>query len=315
MQQHRARAKQRQECVGVFRGRRFTKASVGIIQRCVQHYFVHGRTRISIEVCKALRWRQPNGWLKDRACREVLRILHEKKIIALPPKISGHRSEGKEKASVRLPKPFFPQSEVHNELRIEWAKGNHLERTWNELVRNHHYRGHKVIVGRCIKYLIYLEDNIVGAIAFSSPAWKLSVRDAALKRIGINCKDIKNVIINNTRFLITPGPKVANLASRILAFTTARVARDWEGFYGIRPLVVETFVEPSRFQGTCYRAANWVYVGCTKGYCKHGSSHSNSQEAKYIFLYGLSSELRNRLQSVHSDQLLFHSDKFKGGKR
>jgi hypothetical protein len=181
------------------------------------------------------------------------------------------------------------------DITLEFAKGNAAERTWNKLVNEHHYLGHKVVVGRRLKYLIHYLGKPVGAICFSSAAWELESRDKALQHLGFSPKRIREQVINNSRFLIVSNANVPNLASRALSLATKQVAHDWTEFYSLRPQVVETFVQPSRFGGTCYKAANWIEIGRTKGYAKRGRNHVNSQESKYIFLYGLSKTMRRKL--------------------
>src|SRR5262249_14799683 len=154
---------------------------------------------------------------------------------------------------------------------------------------------HRIVVGRCLKYLVRGDNRIVGAISFSSPAWKMIPRDIVLDRIGIRGSRIRDVVINNNRFLILPHARIPHLASRILSLAARRVVDDWSWFYSIKPLLAETFVEPTRFEGTCYRAANWVSIGTTSGYAKTGPSHHNGQQPKLIFLYGLNRTYRRLL--------------------
>jgi hypothetical protein len=153
-------------------------------------------------------------------------------------------------------------------------------------------------VGRCIKYIVKRGDDIVAAISFSSAAWGLEQRNLLLSELGIPPWDIRDLVINNSRYLLLSEKGCVNLASRILALATSRVAIDWYNYYSIRPRIAETFVEPSRFEGTCYKAANWVMVGHTRGFKKVGSVHSNSQAPKLIFLYGLTSATRSRLRQL-----------------
>jgi hypothetical protein len=183
-------------------------------------------------------------------------------------------------------------------IELEMAKGSHLEPLWNGIVNRYHYLGHKVQVGRCLKYLIRGDGQILGAISFSSPAWKLASRDKVLAHLGLPALRTRDSLISNTRFLLLPNVRVAHLASRILSLATKRVAADWEAFYSVTPLMAETFVEPTRFRGVCYRAANWVHIGSTSGFSKAGASHHNSQIPKDIFLYGLTRPIRRKLITV-----------------
>lgn len=284
------------------RGRIFSVEELELILDCVDEFREAGRTRISREVCLALDWKQPNGWLKDRACRDVLRQLEALNILKLPPKKGSHTaSPGRRDRMSQTPSSLqdydlkTPIEEFPSNLEIIFAKGNREESLWNAIVDKHHYLGHSVAVGRSIKYLVAFETRIVAAVSFASPAWNIEPRNECLCALGIDYP--LEQTINNSRFLIAPEVRVKNLASHILARVTKQVVIDWTSYYHIRPLIAETFVQPSRFEGTCYRAANWVKIGTTKGYAKRGSTYRNSQEPKDIYLYGLDSKLRRRLSS------------------
>lgn len=280
------------------RGRKFTASSIGAVKSCVKTYRKFGRTRISREVCIRLNWKQPNGWLKDRACRDALVQLENLGVIKLP-KSKVKRKIKKENNNVE---PGLGQyvvasdvSEIPEVIEFVLAKSNKEEQIWNYLVEKYHYLGHKVIVGRALKYLIVSENVILGAIAYSSPAWSLGARNQILQKMGFTHDDIMNKVVNNSRFLILPTVKAKNLASKILSLSTAKIVTDWTLYYSITPLVAETFVQPSRYLGTSYKAANWLEIGITKGYAKSGMSYHNSQEPKKIYLYGLSKETRSEL--------------------
>ncbi len=276
------------------------------MMRCVAEHYGEGRTRISKVVCVRLAWRQPNGWLKDRACRDVLRRLEKLGILKLPPHIAKPTNkklcanDPSYKELLRgVVKPVVVMPDT---IELELAKGNAAERLWNALVETHHYLGHRVQVGRCLKYLIRGDGKLIGAISFSSPAWKLAVRDRLMEQTGLTGRSARDLAINNGRFCILPEVRVPHLASRVLACATRQVAVDWFKFYSIEPLIAETFVEPNRFLGTCYRAANWNEIGMTNGYAKLGASHHNSQKPKKIFIYGLTRAYRRRLAAVISSQ-------------
>lgn len=289
----------------MLRGRKFTASSIDAVKSCVKEYRKFGRTRISKEICKRLNWKQPNGWLKDRACRDALIQLENLGVIKLPePKII--RKAKKENKTIE---PNFGKyvvavnvSEIPEVINFILAKSNKEEQIWNYLVEKYHYLGHKVIVGRTLKYLIVSEDVILGAIAYSSPAWRLGSRNKILQKMGFTSDDIMNKVINNSRFLILPTVKAKNLASKILSLSTTKAAVDWAWYYSIRPLVAETFVQPSRYLGTSYKAANWLEIGITKGYAKSGMSYHNSQEPKAIFLYGLTRELRYKMEKLLKEE-------------
>lgn len=286
-------------CV-TLRGRTFSNDDIRLIRECVSEFFHDGRTRISVEVCKQLRWRQPNGWPKDRACREVLVRMEGKGLIKLPAPIRGKHSAKAPKQRKRKSRFEYKPVVFPKDITFDFAKGNQAEREWNELVATHHYLGHKIVVGRCIKYVVKHRGETAGAISFSSSAWKLEPRDLLLGALGFSMEKIRDCVLSNTRFLIIEDKSEPNLASRVLSAVTRQVAHDWERFYSVKPEVVETFVLPSRFKGTCYKAANWKEIGYTRGFAKSGPGHVNSQEPKQIFLYGLTSNMRRRLTSYQS---------------
>jgi hypothetical protein len=270
--------------------------------RCVASNYSRGRTRMSQVVCAKLGWRQPNGWPKDRACRDVLRRLEELRIVRLPPRLANPTNR---KLPVNDPRRkrilqgiSSPMVVMPEGIELELAKGNSSEALWNALVDKYHYLGHRVQVGRCLKYLVRGDGNLIGAISFASPAWRLAVRDRLMEEMGFEDRKARDLVINNSRFCILPQVKVPHLASRVLACATRRAAIDWKDFYSVVPVLAETFVEPSRFEGTCYRAANWFAIGMTNGYGKIGSSHHNSQQPKKIFVYGLTRAYRRRLATI-----------------
>jgi hypothetical protein len=226
------------------------------------------------------------------------------RLLRLPPRLTtpqnGKLAAKDVKRNELLRDIVTPVVAMPQKIELEFAKGNAAEYLWNTLIDKHHYLGHRVQVGRCLKYLIRGDGKLIGAISFSSPAWKIAVRDKILKQIGLSSSSFRDVVINNSRFCILPEVRVPHLASRILAQATRQVAVDWFEFYSIKPLFAETFVEPNRFEGTCYRAANWNEIGTTSGYAKLGSTHHNSREPKVVFLYGLTRAYRRRLAAIVS---------------
>lgn len=258
-------------------------------------YATAGRTRISEKVCEALGWRQPNGWAKDRACRDVLRALDAARFIALPP------SDGAGKRRLYSAWKPLPRArrnreplltELPGRLSLRAAKGSPDEKVWNALVQRHHYLGHRVSVGRCMKFLICAGSTVVGAISLAESAWNVADRDRVLRHFGWR----REAVANNSRFLILPHVRVPNVASRSLALLASEGVRAWEHYYACELRCLETFVDRLRFKGTSYKAANWTLVGMTKGYRKCGSSFTNSQKPKYVFVYPLDAEDRRRLR-------------------
>ncbi|MGZ3808573.1 MAG: Druantia anti-phage system protein DruA [Bacteriovorax sp.] len=279
----------------IIRARHFTEEELVVIKKIAKRHFKKGRTFISREICQTLNWRQPNGWLKDRACRDVLQRLEKDGYLKLPkPKIRKTLDVISEKNIDFVFEPI----RTCGVLSLCFAKGNKLEKLWNQIVSKYHYLGHSVIVGKCIKYLIYSDNYLIGAISYSSPVKNIIARKYMLEEIGIAQDEIEKKIINNNRFLILPHVSVKNLASQILSIASQKVKEDWLNYYLLKPEIIETFVQISKYEGTCYKAANWKYIGSTKGYSKRGNIYYANNEPKHIYVYGLTKQTKKMLKKI-----------------
>jgi hypothetical protein len=169
---------------------------------------------------------------------------------------------------------------------------------WEALMCAHHYLGLGAMVGRSLRYVGELDGQWVALLGWASAALKCAPRDAWIgwspalqwQRIGL--------LANNTRFLLLPGPRVANLASKLLGLNVARLSADWQAIHGQPVLLAETFVDPSRFAGTCYRAANWIDLGATGGFAKSNTTYTEHGQRKRILVYALHRQARAILASA-----------------
>jgi hypothetical protein len=171
---------------------------------------------------------------------------------------------------------------------------------FRELIGRHHYLGHAVPFGAQLRYLVYASRpgrQVVGCLQYSSPAWRMAVRDAWIgweeqaRRLNLQR------IINNSRFLILPWVRVRNLASVILSQAMRRVAAEWEELYGVEPVLVETLVDSRRYTGGCYRAANFVLLGETTGRGRMDRYTQREGEApKAVWVYPLVRDAARRLR-------------------
>jgi hypothetical protein len=175
------------------------------------------------------------------------------------------------------------------------------QRLWREWVGHHHYLGYKVPYGAQLRYFIRVhgpEPRRVGCLQLSSPAWRMAPRD---RWIGWNEEErVRGLqrIVQNSRFLILPWVRIPHLASCALAHMARRVAADWEVRYAVRPVLLETLVDPARFRGTCYRAANWIFLGTTTGRGRMDREHRRDGAApKDIFVYPLCRGAREKLRN------------------
>src|SRR5690349_137716 len=197
----------------VIRGREFGLRDLRVILSCAAQHRLRGRTFISQEICRQLDWRQPNGWLKERACRDVLRVLHRKRLVRLPRSLVGNRRPRQRYALLyhqRIPNLDLktPVRVQPKAIRLEFAKGNVAESLWNYLVDKYHYLAYRASVGRSLKYLVWADERLVAAISFCSPVWRLKPRDAVLEKLGVSVGELHERVINNNRFLILPNVHV-----------------------------------------------------------------------------------------------------------
>ncbi|MBW1903619.1 MAG: DUF4338 domain-containing protein, partial [Deltaproteobacteria bacterium] len=180
-------------------------------------------------------------------------------------------------------------------VKIKLVRNTKLEPLYNSLVQEHHYLGFRQIVGNHLKYIAFIEHRPVACIGWGSAAWSVKSRETF---VGWNKKTKENnlhFVANNTRFLILPWISVKCLASKILALNAKRISDDWIKIYNHPLYLLETFVEQNRFKGTCYKAANWILTGQTKGTAKKGHDHLFHGKIKDVYLYTLRKNFRKKL--------------------
>ena len=286
------------KCDGLtLRNRRFTQADLVLIRKLIRIHPSWGRTKLSQEFCQTVDWRQPNGRLKERACRVALLKLESLGFLDLPKKKVDNGGRPPTAKSI-TEFDFDVSSQIkqmpeHLLVRLVNTKADADK--WNSLIANYHYLGLATPVGRLIRYVVEGDGTILGAISFSEATWNNAPRNIAIANAGYCANRIHDLVVNNNRFLILPMVKVKNLASRILSRSLSQVFTDWKIAYNSHPLFVETFVDPSRFLGTCYKASNWLSVGRTKGYSKKGASHRLTGRQKSVWLKGLTKSAHARL--------------------
>jgi len=169
---------------------------------------------------------------------------------------------------------------------------------WRELVERYHYLGHKVAYGAHLRYLVWMSTpapELAGCVQFSSAARRLSSRDAYIGWDDEACQRNLQQVVNNSRFLILPWLSIRGLASHVLSLSARVMVEDWEEAYRVKPLLLETFVDPERYEGTCYLAANWIDVGQTSGRGRAGQSGTPTVSAKTCLVYPLRDDFRRRL--------------------
>lgn len=258
------------------------------------------RRALSLKVCEWLDWRASNGKLKDMSCRVAMLRLHQQGLIKLPT------SPGSElfKAAGQPDKPLRVIGDICCDLKslgsVELIRIRSAEskpsRVWNELMDRYHYLGNGPLCGAQMRYLIQSDRyGWLGGLAFSAAAWRVKARDQWIGwSEGTRRKNLDKVVCNS-RFLILPQVKVPHLASHVLSLCVKKLPQDWVERYGVKPVLLESFVEASRFKGTSYRAANWQHVGSTTGRGRQDRERSYSVPIKDIYIFPLSKNAREIL--------------------
>jgi len=286
------------EQILVARGRPVTFQDLDLIRSLVDQHQQQGRTFISRELCQIWNWRQPNGALKDMACRELLRRLEESGLIHLPvKKIDVDRRRKRLSLHLLSPDIHPLRGELKDFVPIElkMVRGSPEEALHNSLISRYHYLGYCQTVGPHLKYLAYIQKRPVACLSWGAAAWKVACRDQFIGWSPSTRSKNLFLIVNNARFLILPWIRIPHLASHLLSQNVKVLSSNWYRWYHYRPVLLETFVDAERFSGTSYKAANWVCVGRTQGRGKNDRDHQRALPVKEVFLYPLKKEFREIL--------------------
>jgi uncharacterized protein DUF4338/transposase-like protein/transposase Tn5 family protein len=271
-------------------GREFSAATIARIKETLRAEPSLSRRALSLRVCEWLQWRAPNGKLKEVSCRKALLELHRRGLIALP---AAEESCFQRSAQLPTAGPIVALElrcalEELGNINIVAVSSRYSIRsqTWNQLMEQFHYLGKGPLCGAQIRYLVESSRHgWVGALAFSAAQWRLKERDEYIGWTEAARHAHLDRVVCNSRFLILPSVHVPNLASHVLSRCTSRLADDWTERYGYAPVLVETFVDPSRFAGTCYQAANWLRVGRTVARPTAYPNGKVAKGSKDIYLY------------------------------
>jgi hypothetical protein len=275
-------------------GHEFSREVIARIEATVRSEPSLSRRALSLRVCEWLQWRGANGKLKEVSCRKALLELHRRGLIPLP---AAHESCF-EASCAKLRTDGFLNDPPEVQCRLQEvgeitmvivsSRYSKTSPIWNGLLERFHYLGKGPLCGAQIRYLVHSSRcGWVGALAFSAATWRLKARDEYIGWTEAARRANLDRVVGNSRFLILPSVQVPHLASHVLSLGLARLGRDWMGRYGYEPVLVETFVDPKRFSGTCYRAANWVPIGQTVA---RPTAYRNGKLAdgpKDIYLYPL----------------------------
>ena len=285
-----------------YRGREVTDDDLAFIRELIARHPDLSRRALSMELCLAWDWRQENGVPKDMICRGLMLALHRAGQIQLPPvriRPLNPFVSRKQRALVIVERTAIrgPLADL-KPLAFSLVRRTAEEATFESLIEQHHYLGYTQPVGEHLKYLIKAQDRPVACFALSSAPRHLGPRDRFIGWSKQARRANIRFLAYNTRFLILPWVEVPHLASHLLGGLARRVSSDWEDRYGHPILYLESFVDPQRFPGTCYRAANWHFLGQTAGLGKDARSKKPNRSLKEILGLPLTRRFREMLGTV-----------------
>jgi len=292
------------ECLLRYRGKNYTAQEVQEIRELIARHPGLSRRRLSEKLCRAWNWVQPNGQLRSMVCRGLMLGLHRAGLIQLPPvrQISINPL-----AQRRLPQPALelswePVGTTVGEVKpieIRQVRRTPEEKLFNRLLQTHHYLAYTQPVGEHLKQLVYARGRPIACLAWSSAPRHLGPRDRYIgwskeqRQAGIGW------LAYNTRFLILPWARVPGLASHVLAKAVRVISDQWQELYRHPIYFLETFIDPGRFRGSCYRAANWKFLGLTTGRGKDDLTMKANRPLKELWVYPLASDFRAKLRGDH----------------
>jgi len=285
-----------------YRHREITEDDLVFIRRLIVEHPGSSRWVLSKKLCEAWNWVQANGAVRDMLCRGLMLMLHREGLIELPPARRVTRNPMVERSRPVLVSvdetPLLASFTELGPLQVRQVRRTPEEALFNSLLQQHHYLGYTQPVGEHLKYLVYAQGRPIACVAWSSAPRHLGSRD---RFIGWDKQArLKNVrlLAYNTRFLMLPWVRVPHLASHILGRMARRLSADWQALYAHPIYFIETFIDPQRFRGTCYRAANWKVLGQTTGRGKDDQAHKANRSIKQVLGYPLVKDFRQRLSQV-----------------
>jgi hypothetical protein len=274
-----------------YKGKEIRSSDIKFINALISDNSSASRRQLSQKLCIAWNWIQANGSLRDMYCRSFMLFLHRAGYIELPPCRMNPPNpliNRKEPEKVDIDKSLLqtPISDLFP-LDFRQVRSTDLEKVYNGLISEYHYLGYCHPVGEHLKYVIYSNNRPISCLAFSSAPRHIGVRD---RHIGWD-KDTRtrnlHLIAYNTRFLILPWVQVPHLASHLLGRIVKILRIEWRKYYNHPLYFLETFVDTERFLGTCYKAANWKYLGLTTGRGKNDKTHKANRSIKAVWGYPL----------------------------
>ena len=282
----------------------FDRRRCGRIQRILRECPDITRVALAQRVCKMVGWQRFNGELPERSCRNLLDRLHKHGWIQLPPSRRPAKTAQPPPPAPAAdgPLPAWPEVGPREDascpllVRPILPEEKAAFRLW---IQRHHYLGYRPLVGESLCYAAFWEGHLVALLAWAAASLKNAPRDASIGWDEQTKRERLPFVVQNVRFVILPDTDApTHLASRVLAANLRRLSRDWQACYRHPLLLAETFVDESRFQGTCYRAANWIRLGLTRGFGRHGTTYRHHGVPKAAWIYPLRADALSRLRNA-----------------
>ena len=288
---------------GRYRGQEIGSEQIVFLREFMRMHPTSSRWKLSRQLCEALGWKQANGARRDMVCRGLLLMLERAGQIELPPvrrHIRGQCRTGRPRPDAVLidNAPLAMPLKALGPIEIQPVRRTADEPLFNSLMESHHYLGYEQPVGEHLKYRAWAQGRPIACLAWSSAPRQLGSRD---RYIGWSAEARRRnirFIAYNTRFLILPWVRVPHLASHILGKVTRTLSDDWERMYGHPVHFAETFIDPGRFRGTCYRAANWQLLGLTTGRGKNDQTNKPNRPIQEILGLPLTARFREHLTQL-----------------
>jgi hypothetical protein len=290
-----------------FCGRVLTASELNLVRQIIADFPRLSQAELAYTICELLGWRRPNGKLKSPECVEWLQKWQQQALPSLPelrvtkPR-GAHRLLADDPRSDPQP-PLHGRLADYRPLSLQLIEDLAGRRLFQQYIQRYHPLGYRVPYGAQLRYLVRARSqDVLACLLFTSAAWKMAPRDIWIGWSDQARQANLSRVVNNARFLILPWVQVPHLASHILALAAGQLPADWRAAYGVEPLLLETLVDRP-YTGTCYRAANWIWVGQTQGRGRMDRTHEAQGTRKDILLYPLESHGRQRLCRFPSPQV------------
>ena len=283
-----------------FCGRQLSADELKLIRDLIHDFRSLTVTQLASTICELLDWRRANGSLKTRECFSFLQELQSRGWIGGLPSLRVTSPRGAR--SVAVDQTSQAETELAGPLKdflplqLQLISDKSDRRLFQQYLQRYHYLGYRVPVGAQLRYFVRRQQGSVFAcLLFTSAAWKMAPRDQWIGWDDPTRRANLSLVVSQSRFLILPWIRIPSLASHILSISARQLPDDWQTHYLVRPLLLETLVDPARFRGTCYRAANWIQLGYSQGRGRMDRYNYANGSRKLIFVHPLTRQARRLL--------------------